>query len=247
MIAMRKNTLHGIELSVTRMETFKGNIKLGTATAFFYSFFDKVFLVTNKHCFNTSEDEEKPDNIQLLIHSSPTNIRDSKKITLNLYKNENPLWLEHKNKEVDVVALPFEMSTLYNKILIQPISRESQLPDEVILNVGDDLLLIGYPLGIYDELNNLPIARNATIASPYSVDFNGKPQFLIDAKLHNGMSGAPVITKPSTITKSVNGTKFGGLNHFIIGVYSGHNTALDLGKVWYIRLVEEIINDTSLP
>ena len=47
--------------------------------------------------------------------------------------------------------------------------------------------------------------RNALIASPYGINFGGQPMFLVDANLHPGMSGSPVMTKPRTMVPSEKG------------------------------------------
>ena len=50
-----------------------------------------------------------------------------------------------------------------------------------------------YPLGqYYDDVFNLQVVRNGTVASAYPMRFRGQPYFLIDARLHEGTSGSPV-------------------------------------------------------
>mgnify|MGYP003291781313 CR=1 FL=1 len=44
----------------------------------------------------------------------------------------------------------------------------------------------------YDKKNNLPLVRTGTIASHPRKDFNGLPQFVIDAQVFPGSSGSPV-------------------------------------------------------
>ena len=56
----------------------------------------------------------------------------------------------------------------------------------------EDILFIGYPSGIYDQANNLPITRRGLTATPLYVDYDGKPMFLIDASVFPGSSGSPV-------------------------------------------------------
>jgi hypothetical protein len=57
------------------------------------------------------------------------------------------------------------------------------------------VLFIGYPDGRYDQANNLPILRAGKIASLPKVDFDGKPEFLIDAQVYRGSSGSPVFAR----------------------------------------------------
>lgn len=56
----------------------------------------------------------------------------------------------------------------------------------------EDIVFLGYPNNIWDDVNNLPVARRGITATPLAVDFRGKKQFLIDASVFPGSSGSPV-------------------------------------------------------
>ena len=110
---------------------------------------------------------------------------------------------------------------------------------------------MGYPLGVYDSKNNLPIFRNAMIASSYGVPFQGQPMFLTDANLHPGTSGSPVITKPKSawVDDKGNTNIITGTVYYLLGVHSGTlgvtpagkaEIPLGLGAAWYANLIEEI-------
>jgi len=45
---------------------------------------------------------------------------------------------------------------------------------------------------IYDRRNLLPVVRRGITATPISVDFEERPEFLIDASIFPGSSGSPV-------------------------------------------------------
>ena len=78
-------------------------------------------------------------------------------------------------------------------------SREAFFPeDKFTLSPGEDLIVLGFPRGFSDEKHNLGLLRNALISSAYGINFNGLPLFVVDANLHPGMSGSPVMTKPKT-------------------------------------------------
>ncbi len=108
---------------------------------------------------------------------------------------------------------------------------------------------MGYPMGFYDSTHNLPLFRNAMIATTFKVGFQRSPQFLTDANLHCGTSGSPVFTKPkSTWVDDEGNTNLvpGGV-YYLVGVHSGvlsasstRGQSLGLGAAWYIELVEEI-------
>jgi Trypsin-like peptidase domain len=56
----------------------------------------------------------------------------------------------------------------------------------------EDILVVGYPDGISDTANNIPIFRRGVTATPVYMKFNGKKQFMIDAAIYHGSSGSPV-------------------------------------------------------
>ena len=57
------------------------------------------------------------------------------------------------------------------------------LPRSIQLHLGEDVIIMGYPLGLSDHIRNLPILRNGILASAYAIPFNGNPYFLIDSYL----------------------------------------------------------------
>jgi hypothetical protein len=56
----------------------------------------------------------------------------------------------------------------------------------------EDITFIGYPSGLYDEKNKIPIIRQGITATPIWNDFKGEEEFLIDAGVFPGSSGSPV-------------------------------------------------------
>lgn len=56
----------------------------------------------------------------------------------------------------------------------------------------EEIIMIGYPNGIWDEEHNLPIIRRGITATHPKLPYNGKPEFLIDAACFPGSSGSPV-------------------------------------------------------
>ena len=52
--------------------------------------------------------------------------------------------------------------------------------------------MIGYPIGLWDEYNNLPVVRRGSTATPIYMDYNNRKEFLIDMACFPGSSGSPV-------------------------------------------------------
>lgn len=60
------------------------------------------------------------------------------------------------------------------------------------LDALEEVIFIGYPYGIWDTKNLLPIVRKGITATSIGLDFQGENQFLIDASVFPGSSGSPV-------------------------------------------------------
>lgn len=52
--------------------------------------------------------------------------------------------------------------------------------------------MVGYPNGIWDQKHNMPVLRRGITATHPNLDWNGRPEFLIDAACFPGSSGSPV-------------------------------------------------------
>lgn len=78
---------------------------------------------------------------------------------------------------------------------IRTISKDS-VPSDAIANglsTIQPVLFVGYPNGIRDDKNFLPLARRGFTSTPYTVDYSGLPLFLVDANVFPGSSGSPVL------------------------------------------------------
>jgi V8-like Glu-specific endopeptidase len=56
----------------------------------------------------------------------------------------------------------------------------------------EEVVMIGYPNGIWDATNNLPILRRGYTATPFVRDYENRKEFVIDAACFPGSSGSPV-------------------------------------------------------
>ena len=110
------------------------------------------------------------------------------------------------------------------------------------VEMGASVLIVGFPLGVYDTLHRLPVARRASVASSFGIRFQGKGCFLTDARLHRGISGAPVV-----IRKDAPGDGRKDLPWMLLGVHSARlditnrdssqDESLDLNFAWYADIL----------
>ena len=57
----------------------------------------------------------------------------------------------------------------------------------------DEVIMIGYPGGLWDDVNNQPIFRKGILATSPRKNFQGRREFLIDMPVYWGSSGSPVL------------------------------------------------------
>lgn len=101
----------------------------------------------------------------------------------------------HPDPEVDIAAIECTglLWNMRDRIYYKHIPYELLADfDEPELSIAENVYFVGYPAGRYDTSNNLPLMRTGMIASHPKFDFNGKPQFVIDAQVFPGSSGSPV-------------------------------------------------------
>lgn len=227
---------------MTPITTLTGRTFLGSATGFFYQSSDRHFLITNRHVVINEEESFFPETLRFIIHTSEITMTQVRSVVIPLYTQEKKhVWLEHPQKGVDLVALAVDPFLSQNDAVYYW-STANSFPSDSFLIMGDHLQILGYPKGFYDRANNLPIARSGTVASAYGSHFDANPLFLVDANLHPGTSGAPVLSQPrSTLNKTNGSVALGQFPSFLLGVNSGEFLHLGLNASWYADLITQIV------
>jgi|SRR5271157_1030128 len=185
--------------TTARIECINTNGETSVGTGFFFSLpktteqEEKLvypFLITNKHVIKDAR-----EGLFKILVDDGSSFGAIKNVRFNPAN-----WILHPDNDVDIAIFNVadtinhfkEENTpmIYTQISNDIIPSLSQIEDEI--DAIEDVIFIGYPSGIYDEEQLLPIARKGITATPISRDFNGKPQFLIDASVFPGSSGSPV-------------------------------------------------------
>jgi hypothetical protein len=193
------------------------NGETSTGTAFFYQF--KIdaqrsvpTLVTNKHVISGAS------SVKFLVHEAIIDKETGKQgpgTTSFEVSVPGGLFIEHPG-DVDLCAMPFEplrrQASMQGKEVFFISLTEELIPDDDKLremSVLEDVVMVGYPIGLSDLANNFPIIRKGITASHPHVDFNGKPWAVVDIASFPGSSGSPVLL----LNQGAYGTKGG----FVIG------------------------------
>ena len=156
------------------------------------------FLVTNKHVVQGSEEGQLKFTLRDPSDKSlKPLLGQTSSVTIS---KDAWRWTCHPSKDIDVAALPLAPVASYLEDRGQATYFRSiptsLVPDQDVIQDFDaveEILFVGYPSGIYDEVNNLPIFRKGITATYLSIDYEAKPIFLIDASVFPGSSGSPVI------------------------------------------------------
>lgn len=215
-------------LTVSRIATFdqaSDQKPLAYGTGFFYTNSkDELFLITNRHVIIRENDSYVPNIARLTLHTNPNNLSQNRDYDISLYIGTKQAWCNPNPATADVVAIPLNANEILQqqRFLIKAFSGANLLPQNYRLQIGEDVMIMGYPLGAYyDDVANLPVVRNGIVASAYPVPFRGNPYFLVDARLHKGTSGSPVMTKSKGMWSGTDGsTMMTGFQFFLLGVNS---------------------------
>jgi Trypsin-like peptidase domain len=236
--------IESLLLAVTRIATMFGTQHLSNATGFFFQREERLFLITSRHVLLDEESNHRPDGLAIELHVDPENVAITTQFFIPLYSDNQPVWREGSDSAgtVDVVALEIERLALPDTLLLHAFTPDHLLEQLNEIEVGARVLVVGFPLGFHDVLHHLPVARQAIIASAFGIRFQGHGYFLTDARLHRGMSGAPVVTRMTTEPSGR-----GAMPWLLLGVHGARmdvtdrdvaqDERLDLNCAWYADIL----------
>jgi hypothetical protein len=148
------------------------------------------------------------------------------------------LWIRHPDTNVDLAIMPIAMLMRglesKGKLLDFRPTTENLIPgDAELLKYGafEEVKFIGYPIGIWDEKNNLPVARRGMTATDLAVDYNGRTEFLVDAAVFPGSSGSPVYIVDEGVISFDGRLSIGGNRLRFLGILYAVHQFTSEGKV----------------
>jgi hypothetical protein len=211
----------------------------------------RLYLVTNNHVL-PSEGQECRISMRIALASGQGSALSTVAIPI-VGINGKYLSTIGRSKEADVAALNVtpdiamaHMDLSKKFIFTTQLGTKERLKDDAGL-VGDDVYILGYPAGIFDEENVEPIWRIGTIATDPRRGFSFNellrkqwklPEhlngFLIDSQIYPGSSGSAVVLKPSATSFGAGGVAVGGNRYvpYVLGIVSGSIPIVDFdGRV----------------
>lgn len=168
------------------------NDSCGTGFYFNFAVGDKVCptIITNKHVVNNNSNEEMTFFVHLDDGSHGTN--ESFKVTYAAN------WFFHPTHDLCFcLAAPVfcavKKKTGKDVFYISNDNSIMATPKKLAtLRAVEPITMVGYPIGLWDTVNNLPIFRHGYTASHPAYDFNRPGIGLVDIACFPGSSGSPI-------------------------------------------------------
>lgn len=214
--------------STIRIQCTYSNGEIGTGTGFFYQFCQEEdgthypVVITNKHVVSDAVECK----LVFTTKDLDGNPSDTNHISIKIPDLHNNLF-NHPNKDVDLCA--FNISNILQFVEKQKginlyflslhkelIPSQNEIDD---MTAMEEILMVGYPNGLWDFHNNKPILRKGITATHPKFDYCGKKEILIDAACFPGSSGSPVFIFNEGISKSKTKKLSGNDRYFLLGIW----------------------------
>lgn len=171
-----------------------------TGTGFFFIFplnsnTNIPVIITNRHVIKNAT--EGTFQLTEANNNGTPNIGMFTTVQLDKFEGR---WISHPNQNVDLCAMPIapllheaenKGKTFFYSSLSKDIIATSEIMAE--LSALEEIVMIGYPVGIWDSSNNMPIFRKGIAATPPDLDYEGRKEFMIDIACFPGSSGSPIL------------------------------------------------------
>lgn len=205
------NVIHDSEVLIqtVRIESIYQSGKVSVGTGFPYAFLVQKIdekkrkgvraIVTNRHVIEDKQIGTRVESGYFYINKRDASGRCDygNKVKIEFKGDE---WIHHPDVNVDLSVLPIndklaEIETKGEKLFFVSDLHELVPSDEREWSrIGplEDIITVGYPNGLWDEENNLPIARKGITSTYARQNYKNKEQFVLDVPIFPGISGSPV-------------------------------------------------------
>ncbi len=213
--------------STVRIETSLRTGGASCGTGFFINFLQNETqtipaIVTNRHVIAAAD--QGKFHLTLANPDGTPKIGNHLEFILDKFEAR---WIGHPDPTVDLAI--FLIGPLLNevqqsgvKLFYVPLRTELIMgeDDRKSLSTMEEVIMIGYPSGIWDSVNNLPVIRRGITATHPAINWNGKTEFLTDIASFPGSSGSPVLLANLNGYSDARGNTFIGAKRIrLLGVH----------------------------
>ncbi|MFA5117880.1 MAG: serine protease [Candidatus Omnitrophota bacterium] len=213
-----QTTSEQILYSTVRLVASNGST--GTGFFFNFAFGDNKFvpvIITNKHVVNNNPKET----VRFFLHTKSGDAPADEKLDISFLADwhfhasqdlcfcfVNPLFQQIKNmKQKDVFFIPITENLIWDSAKLEGLSAI------------EDVVMVGYPSGLWDQKNNLPLFRKGITSSHPAMDFNNKNTGAVDMACFPGSSGSPIfILNENGYTDKSGNSYLGGKRLIFLGI-----------------------------
>lgn len=244
------------------IEMYFGETLLSSGTAFLAANDQQSHcaLITNRHNVTgrrqdtgacLSKTAAIPDNIVIYFHKNGERIDEWTPIKLPLYRpDHSPFWIEHPRlgSKADVVALNLSWGSDVWKMPYYMKTKHDR--SNIVVGPAESVSVIGFPFGL-SSFGKFPIWATGFLAQELDLITPDNPVFLIDCRTRQGQSGSPVIAHRPSGARRKDGDRIVATlspedTWEFLGIYSGRvNSESDLGMVWHVSVVEELLEEAE--
>jgi V8-like Glu-specific endopeptidase len=223
-----------VRSTVRIMAGKNGHEPFSVGTGFYYKVqqpntnMAKIFILTNKHVIKGA------DYIRF-VHSYADSLE-------NIDEHHQPIGRVDKTEQLPIASFivnhpspDIDLCAIDITLILAPILQSGKklramyldyswiIKDEDKKNVRDieQVLVVGYPRGIWDQHNNMPISRIGNTATHPLANYQNKRNFLIDVAAFQGSSGSPVFSYEAPMFRQASGAYTPGTKVNLIGVIWG--------------------------
>lgn len=179
-------------------------------------------ILTNKHVVDNLE----RNTVDFWLHTKGP---DNTVLQTIVRYNWDCEWIFHPDEEIDLCCCLFMpmveeakrngIEVFFSTCTEELLADEDELSEMQTVN---DILMVGYPNGLYDTHSFLPLIRKGITASHPATDFGGESIGVIDIGCFEGSSGSPIYTYPGMYDyRKTSGFTIGATKSVLLGVFFG--------------------------
>jgi Trypsin-like peptidase domain len=183
-------------------------------------------LITNKHVVRNSAA------VGIIVHTKVDGKSPPEGNERMSIPGHGDVWVDARG-EIDLCGIPIlphlPANAFYRSLDDSLLPTEEQIGE---FDAIEDVIMVGYPSGLWDSVHNYPLIRRGITATHPALDFDGRPNVVVDLACFPGSSGSPVfIYNQSGYATKSGGIRIGSGRIIFLGVLFAGPTITADGEV----------------